>query len=482
MQEFFGIDFGTTNSAVVGRLLRGVTRYDDGYDQPFPSLVAVNRETGEVQAVGRDAWNRRQELAESCRIFRSAKTYLGEGMCELVGPESWTPERVATEVLRGLKDSVAARGQSSSLDNPVIAIPIGFSPLKRKALRKAAADAGINIRGFVSEPTAAVFRSFESVRQWPFVAVFDWGGGTLDISVVSIQGRVVREIASVPKALGGDDLDRVLAEWAHTQMLRQGGRATLPFSAMSPRHQDALISRCETVKRMLADRNEASISIQRYGDYGTVNLPITSDQFARLMQPKIDDAVATLEEGVIHRAHLSFDQVHILLVGGSSKLRGVQDAMARRGWNFSLPDQSEWHAADGAAMLASAFGNYISSQTIGLRLCDETIYPLIQAGAPVDSAAHVATFGLLEDADNARLVFVEGGDDTEGRVASSDRILGHLVVPAFGFTNEPIQVQSRIDEDLLLHVKARSQARAQSHTREWLYPELRFSYALPETL
>ena len=482
MQEFFGIDFGTTNSAVVGHLRRTVTRYGGDDDQPFPSLVAVNRTTGAVQAVGREAWKNRQQLAESCRIFSSAKTHIGEGKSERVGPETWTPERVVTEVLKGLKNRVSARGYGATLDESVISIPVGFSPAKRKALRSAANEAGIKIRGFVSEPTAAVFRSRDEIQQWPNVVVFDWGGGTLDISVVRIQGNVVQERATVPKPLGGDDLDRLLAEWAHTQILSQKGGGNLPFSAMDSRYQDMLLARCEAAKREIADCEMAQISLQRYGAFGTVNLVLTEDEFNGLMQPKIDEALATLEEGVNYRAHLSFDQVHILLVGGSSKLKGLRDAMARRGWNFSLPSDSDWHVADGAARLASSFGDYISAQNVGVKLCDDTVYPIIRSGQTIEYAKHSATFGLLEDTNNARFVFVESGDGEDGRLTSMDRTLGHLAVPAFGFTNEPIHLETHIDEDLLLHITARSQARAERHVRNWTYPELRFSYALPETI
>ncbi len=483
MQEFFGVDFGTTNSAVVGRFRRNVTMYHDGFDQPFPSLVAVARATGEVAAVGREAWIRREALSESCAILTSAKTQLGKGVSWRIGPETWTPERVVTEVLAALKRRVSDLGQGACLDHPVIAIPVGFSPQKRRALRRAAADAGIAIRGFVSEPTAAVFRSFEAVRQWPIVVVFDWGGGTLDVSVVRIQGNIVYEVATVPNPLGGDDLDVLLAEWAHTQILRQKGGGNLPFSGMSSRHRDALISQCETAKRELANEDESTISLVRYGEFGTINLTLSSVEFERLMKPKIDEAIATLENGVIQRAGLSFDQIGcVIMVGGSSKLRGLEAAIAEKKWSCSIksPEESDWHVADGAAVLASNFGHYVSSQSVGVRLCDDTVYPIIKTGQTVDREVHRATFGLIEDTNNARFVFVEGKDGEDGHITSIDKVLGRLVVPAYGFSDEPLHLNTWIDDDLLLHVEAHSKARAPSNARQWTYAELRFRYALPE--
>ncbi len=473
--EFFGIDFGTTNSAVVGRLRRNTTNYGDDQGQPFPSLVAVNNVTGEIHAVGREAWNNRQQLAESCRILTSAKTHLGEGIKWKIGPEIWTPERVVTEILRELKNQVKERGNGTCLDKTVIAIPVGFSPVKRKALRKAADKAGIEVSGFVSEPTAALFRNYQDLQHWPYVAVFDWGGGTLDISVVHIQDSIVHEIATVPKRLGGDDLDQLLAEWTHAKIIEQKGSPSVPFLSMNSRYRDVLLAHCETAKRTLANDDKFTISILRYGDYGTVNISITKDQFVGLIQPKIDEALQVLEEGVVHRAHLSFDQVHILLVGGSSKLRGLQQTMAQRGWQFSLPADSDWHVADGAAILASNFGEYIASQNVGVLLSDNTVFPIVREGDSINSLSGSMTFGMVEDTDHARLIFVE----TQGSVTGPPRTLDYISVPAFGFPNELIKTDWRIDDDLLLSVSAKSERRGQASRKRWTYDELRFAYKLP---
>lgn len=485
MNEFFGIDFGTTNSAVVGRQALHTQKYGDRDEQPFPSLVAISRATGRVQAIGREAWNHRLALAESCEMLSSAKMYLGSGKVWRIGPEVWTSERVVTEVLKGLKSRVSERGGGAVLDSAVLAIPVGFAPKKRQALRKAARDAGIDIRGFVSEPTAAVFRNFEVVHQWPTVVVFDWGGGTLDISVVSIQGYLIEEIATVSNPIGGDVLDRILAEWAHIKVLRTGSGNGPPFDGMDARYRDLMLSQCELAKRTLVNDDLVEISIQGYGEFGTVNIVLTADEFLELLKPKINEAIATLEEGVQNRASLSFDQIGcIVMVGGSSKLRGLRESMDKKGWTCDIrfPDDSEWHVADGAAVLSSEFGDYISAQNIGIRLSDNTVYPMINKGQKVSHHSDVTTFGLVEDTDNARFVFVECKDGTDGQIMSMDKILGYLSVPAFGFSNEPIRLSSRFDEDLLLHVTARSQCRERNHERTWTYENARFSYQLPRRI
>ena len=481
MLEFFGIDFGTTNSAVVGRLRRNVTFYDDGYDLPYPSLIAVSDATGEIQATGREAWNRREELSESCQLLSSAKMHLGKDITWRIGPELWTPERVVTEVFKGLRERVSERGNGANLNKAIIALPVGFSPKSRKSLRRAAANAGLTVQGFVSEPTAAVFRNFDRVKALSTAVVFDWGGGTLDISVLGIKDTVIHEIATASNQLGGDDLDLIIAEWAHKQIRLETRAPKIPFSAMASRYRDKMFAQSENAKRMLSEDDIWEISILSYGSFGTVSINLTNDEFDNLMRPKIDVALATLEEAVIHRARLSFDQIGcIIMVGGSSKLRGLRDAMDSHGWTCDIifPENSDWHVADGAALLASDFGNNICAQNMGLRLSDDTFYPLLQSGQIIDHSPEVTTFGLVEDADNARFVFVESNDISDGRLTGMDRVLGYLSVPAYGFTNEPIRLETHVDEDMLFHVQAKSENRGNSHRRTWTYSELRFSYQL----
>jgi molecular chaperone DnaK len=485
MNEFFGIDFGTTNSAVVGRLRQNSTQYDDGTGQPVPSLVAISRATGKIQAIGREAWNHREALGESCEMLSSAKMYLGTDKVWRIGPESWDPERVVTEILKELRTRVSERGSGTVLDSAVIAIPVGFAPEKRRALRKAAKNAGIDIKGFVSEPTAAVFKNFEEVHQWPTVVVFDWGGGTLDISVVSIRGQVIEEIATVSNPIGGDVLDRLLAEWAHMQILRKKGSNGPPFGAMNARYRDLLLSQCEMAKRTFGNEDLVEISVVRYGEFGTVNLILTEEEFSELLRLKINEAITTLDEVVLNRAHLSFDQIGcIVMVGGSSKLRGLRESIDKKGWTCDIifPQDAEWHVADGAAVLSAEFGDFISAQNIGIRLSDNTVYPLIKKGQKASLYNDYTTFGLVEDTDNARFVFVEYKDGTDLRLMAMDKILGYLSVPAYGFSNEPIRLNCQIDGDLLLLVTAHSESKGKINERAWTYGDVRFRYQLPKKL
>ena len=155
----FGIDFGTTNSATVGYAIMGDSSeqilYGDDEQRPIPSVVAIDKNTGEV-FTGREAWERRLELAQSCEYISSIKSLLGTPWEKVIAGKVWNPEKVAAEVFKCLQRNVVAR-TGVTMNQAVIAIPIGFAGENRSLIRNAAAMAGIEIRSFISEPTAAFF-------------------------------------------------------------------------------------------------------------------------------------------------------------------------------------------------------------------------------------------------------------------------------------------------------------------------------------
>src|SRR6185295_19581695 len=144
---------------------------------------------------------------------------------------------IIKELRRSIRERLAPGEQL--MKSAVFSIPIGCSMAKRKALRRAAQLAEIEIISFISEPTAALCRHFNEVRHWSKVAVFDWGGGTLDIAIVEIRDDVVTEIATFGKHFGGDDLDYKLAEYLHNQIMLQRG-SNIPYAAVEPKFRDLL--------------------------------------------------------------------------------------------------------------------------------------------------------------------------------------------------------------------------------------------------
>jgi molecular chaperone DnaK len=483
--EHFGIDFGTTNSAAVGwpHLDTGRLFGWRRTNRPLPSVVAIHRLTGEVQAIGPDARNHRENLEAQCEVISSVKTHLADPEKQWrIGPRVWRPYEVAAEIIKELRKSIRDRLAPGEklMDSSVFSIPVGCSLAHRQALRRAAQLAGIEVLSFISEPTAALCRHFRDVRRWPRVAVFDWGGGTLDISIVDITDNVVSERGTSGRRLGGDDLDHTLAEYLHGRIMLDRGYDT-PFSAVKPEYRDLLIQEAERAKIDLGSQNSVTINLPFYcGPSATVTL--TVETMLGLFEPFIAQAFHALVETVENRAGCSREEIGcLLMVGGTSKLRGLSEAFRQKGWPGLIehPADADWNIAQGAAINAMSPGLYVAAQDFGLAVSDGSYYPLIRAGDSLsinDTKEH--HFGLVEDSCEARVVFVQPKGRRGYQNGDPLETLHYLSLPAYGFSNEPIVLQTWVDQDLVVNVRGFS-ARCEAETRDWQYENLRFRYKLP---
>jgi molecular chaperone DnaK len=370
------------------------------------------------------------------------------------------------------------------MDSAVVAIPIGFSPIKRRELRRAASDAGINILNFVSEPTAAVFKHYSEVSKWQKIAVFDWGGGTLDIAVVELNDGNVVELSTLGKRLGGDDIDIKVAEWAHMQTVKKSG-GNISFREMPSISRDDMLEQAEQIKRDLSDKYKSTILLFNYGEIDAQEIKMDAVKFTSLIEPELDKAIACLKEAV-KRAGLAIDELGcILMVGGSSKLQGLLERMYEAfDCKIIEPDKdSDWHVAHGAALLNKTQGEYRVSQNVELLLSDDTHFPLIKQGEIVRHKEQIVTFALVEsnpeDNPNAHFIFMESADNSPTGLESDRRTIGYLTVPCYEFLFEPIELSFQIDKNLLFTVTAKSSNMAQNDSKTWEYDKMRFSYNLP---
>ncbi|WP_003545352.1 Hsp70 family protein [Desulfotomaculum nigrificans] len=469
MKFDFGIDFGTTNSACTGIIDgKSVMKFEDQYDgSPFPSLVVIDPVTGKVEC-GREAWLKRQEYSENCEVISSVKTLLGTGKTWTIAGKNWTTEMIAAEVFKGLKRQIAAAGVKEEMSEAVVAVPVGFPPVKRAELRRAARLAGIEIKSFVSEPTAAFFRHYDEVGFYNKIAVFDWGGGTLDVAVLENSGGLIKEAAAGGLYLGGDDIDLKIAHWVHNQVIKQK-KATVSFDEMPSSARDMMIARCERAKRDLSVRDMVEVVLNRYGDLGPFRVTLDADTFSRLIEEDVESAIKCFED-TLKKAGVSMDELGcILMVGGSVNLAPLIDRVEEK-WKCDkiFPQDSDWSVATGAAKLSVNPGNYKLAETIGVVMADDSFYPLMKEGEPVDYEPIEFTFAMVEDSGTANFVFSNGCN-----------VLGYLHVPAFGFFKEQINLKARIDRNLVFRVSAKSNRRSERYTEEWQYPGPKLYYQLP---
>ena len=472
----FGIDFGTTNSSVVQYVSYGdrgeTVPFGDSEGRPIPSIVAIDRTTGEVHT-GRDAWNRRLELEESCVCIPSVKAVLDDdGWGRHIAGKWWTAEDVATEVFKTLARAVvSASGQELSI--ATLAMPIGLSSDARLTLKAAAERAGIEVEAFVSEPTAAFFANYDELKSSEHVAIFDWGGGTLDVSVLKHSNGRLTELATAGMPVAGDYIDQLLAQKVHALIAREKG-VRVGFDEMSPRDRDMLIVRCERAKRALSEEDETRINLNRYGDLGIVRKLVTYEWFQEVVSSTVDKAIACLDKAIEESGEPSGNIDRVVMVGGSSNLGPLCERLDERfGDKLFFPDETVWNISKGASLIACHPGGYTAAQDVGIVLADGSYYPLLREGDSVEGWRKSVDFGITDTSETLRVVFSGSRD-----IDSSDQRFKLVDVPGYRFLEERIRLDAEVDDCLTFRVAMKSSMRPSRDRRIWEYGKLKLSFGV----
>ena len=409
--SWFGIDFGTTNSAACS--FTGYNQetivpicYGDDEQRPFPSVIAINKKTGEI-ITGREAKIRRNELIGEYEYFSSIKSVIDGTQTWTIAGKVWTPEDVAAEIFKALKNRVE-RGTTSTIDEAVVAVPNGFTAEKKKHLRNAALKAGIKVKMFISEPTAAFCSNYNELKSCNNVAVFDWGGGTLDVTILKVENGNVLEMATSGMQFAGDDIDKKIAQKMHTRFMR-GKANRISFDELDPITKDKLLTQCERAKCDFEDEDIVSISIMKYGNYGPVRDSIDYDHFSLILEDDVNNAILCLKEA-ISKAGLNAASLDcILCVGGSSKLRPLKEKLFELYGEDMVyyPDRVMWDIAKGAAISSSRSSTFCANQEIGVLLSNGELFPILKKGQPLPCVEFETNFAIVDDEKYAKFVITD---------------------------------------------------------------------------
>lgn len=476
LKHYFGIDFGTTNSAMVSYAVidrKPVKfQYGDSEGRPVPSVIAINKDSGEI-ITGREAWEKKTELTKSCEYISSIKTIIDDvNWVRTIAGKTWTPVDVACEIFKALKEKT----DDIILESATVAIPIGFSASKREKLRTAAKMAGIEIKSFISEPTAAFFANYNELKGASTVAIFDWGGGTLDISVLRNANGRISELATTGMNVAGDYLDKKIAQRLHAKIARKKG-VEVAFQDMPHSAQDLLLVRSERAKRALGDDDTTTISIYDYGVYGSCLEMLDYDWFSEIVNPEIDQAIACLDKAITESGEGYANIDRIVMVGGSSNLRPLLEKMNTRfGDKLYFPEETMWNVGQGAAQLSVTPGAYYSNQSVGIVLSDGGYFELLGPDTVLKGWHTDVDFGIVDTSQEARFIF--GGSPD---IDSSAERFKSLSLPAYRFLQEKINLRAIVDQDMVFRVMAKSNMQPTDYSRFWDYTQLKCYYQLPET-
>ena len=478
-RKWIGIDFGTTNSASISFLDEGnaIGRYEHGDDQgtPFPSIVGINRETGEV-ITGREAKNHRIELSEKYEFFTSIKSIIDKDEYYDIAGAKWSPVALATEILKGLKNEIGRKNIVA--DSVVMAVPVGFSPKKKMKLREAAQNAGIKIETFISEPTAALISNYSKMRMFKNVAVFDWGGGTLDVAILHIENGRVEEISTTGMDLAGDNIDKKIAEQMHIKYCRNKN-VTKTFNEVEGKFRDRLVVKSEAAKIDLSEGAEvASVLVPNYDNNGVFRESIDYDLFVKLVEPEVNEAMNCLQRA-IKNANLNEANIDaILCVGGSSRLRPFREKIINEygADKVVYPEKVMWNIAEGAAVISmsNTAGGYGMNQDIGLILSNGKFYPLLHKSQKIPCKEKKINFASVTDEKSVRFL-VTDAEDPMKRTFEEAIVIDRK---GQGFMSEQFEVSCFVDPDLLLRFRVRSTEFMKKYLYMWTYNKLNIYYQI----
>ncbi len=311
-----GIDLGTTNSEVAAFLDGQVRVLGPGEQRILPSCVGFS-ESGEL-LVGEPARNQQALYPE--RTVRSIKRRMGSAETVLLGPKSFTPPEISAVILRELVDW-ASRSLGERPEKAVITVPAYFSDAQRSATREAGALAGLEVVRILNEPTAASLAYGYGDGSRHTALIYDLGGGTFDVSVVTVEGDVTEVLASHGNnRLGGDDFDDLLAERLAKEFQKQHGVDVRQGHAAA---KARLWWAAEEAKKKLSQEPYVAIReenlVVRAGKPLHLETEISRLEYEGLIRPLVESTLDSVSKALQDAGRKPREMDAVLLVGGSTR-------------------------------------------------------------------------------------------------------------------------------------------------------------------
>jgi len=501
MTKTIGIDFGTTNSLISVVLDNQARSFLNEKNMPHPSTVCYD---GSQVVAGTRAKERidNTDVAMNESLVRSPKIQLLKDSITINGREK-DPVSVVTDLMRFLKEHAVIDRASGdvNLDRAVVSIPVKMDGRTRKKLRDAFLQAGINVIQFVHEPLAALYAHFKDQPDFNRalsiydgrrpILVFDWGGGTLDLTLCRVLDGVITQIKNVgDNDVGGDYIDEailseVLKRHANSEQVPAG-------SPVEPGARAKLLNACEKAKIDLSTKEKVLIYVDDYyigGDFdGDIECELTREELSNICEPFINRGLSCITRLL---DDLKIDQRHISLCLATGGLVNMPMIKSRLEQIFSidrleLSSKGDRIISEGCAWIAHDNLHMSLAKPIEIAEARGAYLPVFKGGMrlPIEGEtipSQVALYCVDPRDKIAKIKIVRPND--VGKVSMSDERSPYDVL-AVGVDDkakaflERIVVDFFIDDNFIVSVSAKSSLVGDVSTCEIF--DLEFSLSLPE--
>ena len=357
MGKIIGIDLGTTNSCVA--VMEGgesvVIPNAEGA-RTTPSVVAFSKD-GE-RMVGQVA--KRQAVTNADRTIISIKRHMGTDYRVNIDGKPYSPQEISAMILQKLKaDAEAYLGQP--VTQAVITVPAYFSDSQRQATKGAGKIAGLEVLRIINEPTAAALAYGVDKEAEQKIMVYDLGGGTFDVSILDIGEGVLEVLSTAGDThLGGDDFDQRIIDWMVSEFKKSNGIDLSGDRMAMQRLKEA----AEKAKIELSGMSQTSINQPYITADATgpkhLELTLTRAKFNELTADLVERTMGPVRQAMSDAGLSASDLSKVLLVGGSSRIPAVQEAVkgitGKDGFKGINPDEC---VAIGASIQGGVLGGEV---------------------------------------------------------------------------------------------------------------------------